>query len=114
MTVDCQWIEKNLEALQCDRLDQEESRLAKAHIETCLSCQKELQALNAIDPVIQNYFRRELAIARRPRAIQRGRVLGLSGAAAAAVIVLLLVLTRTGQSPLIPQPAAPSVPETVA
>ena len=44
MTVDCQWIEKNLEALSCDRLNEEEVRLAKAHIEACESCRTEAQA----------------------------------------------------------------------
>src|SRR6266403_3879884 len=102
MTVDCQWIESNLEAWQCDRLGPEESRLAKTHIESCGLCRKEMQALNAIDPVIKNYFRRELEIARRPRAVQRVRVFGLSGAAAAVVVLLLLVVMRTGQMPVVP------------
>jgi hypothetical protein len=100
MIADCKWIEENLEALQCDRLSQEESLLAKAHIENCASCKRELQALNAIDPVIKNYFQRELQIARQPRAIHKGRVFGFSGAAAAVVIVLLLVLTRNAQVPI--------------
>src|SRR6185369_8643955 len=99
MTVDCQWVEKNLEAMQCDRLNPEESRLAKAHIEGCASCKSELQALNAVDPVIKSYYQRELQIARRPRAIHKGRVFGLSGAAAVVVIVLL-VLVRNAQIPL--------------
>ncbi len=102
MTVDCQWIENNLEALMCDRLNEEESRVAREHIENCVSCRKETEALNAVDPLIKSYFSRELEIARRPRVAHRARVFGFSGATAAAVIVLLLVLTRTGQTPVLP------------
>jgi hypothetical protein len=115
MTVDCQWIEKNLEAVQSDRLNPEEIRLAKAHIERCASCKSELQALNAVDPIIKSYFQRELQIARRPRAIHKGRVLGFSGAAAVAVIVLLLVVARNSQTSVQTTLETPSaVPEIAA
>ena len=88
MTVDCRWVEKNLEALFCDSLNEEESRRARAHIENCAMCRKEAQALNAIDPLVKNYFQRELEIARRPRAIDTRRVAGLSGAVAAALAIV--------------------------
>ena len=63
MTVDCKWVEKNLEALFCDRLNPEQDQLARRHIDSCVSCRNEVQALNAIDPLIKNHFRRELEIA---------------------------------------------------
>ena len=114
MNVNCQWIEKNLEALFCGTLTDEEGRLARAHIENCTSCREETQALNAIDPLIKKYFRRELEIARRPRFVHRGRIFGLSGAAVAAVVVLLLLLIRTSEpNPVIPSVAvAPTVTPT--
>src|SRR5437773_2193333 len=98
MTVDCQWVEKNLEALFSDGLSEEENRLARAHIENCVSCRKETQALIAIDPLIKTYFRRQLGIARRPRVARRARVLTLGGAAAAVLVVLLLLLVRMPQT----------------
>jgi hypothetical protein len=100
MTVDCQWIEKHLEALFSEELAEQESRAARAHIENCEVCKAEIQQLNAIDPVIKTYFRREMEIARLPRVIHKGRVFGLSTAAAAvAVVLLLMIVMRT------PQPA---------
>jgi hypothetical protein len=111
MIVDCLWIEKNLEALFSDTLSDDESRLARSHIETCAACRQETMALNAIDPLIKNHFRRELAIARRPPLVHKARVLGLSGAAAAVVALLLLFATRTPQAPPV-APAVASVPPT--
>jgi hypothetical protein len=111
MNVNCQWIETNLEALFCDTLTEEESRLARAHIQGCTSCRREAQALNAIEPVIKNYFRHELEIARRPQFVHKGRVFGVSAAAGTVVVVLLLLLLRGPQpSPLIaPVAVAPTV-----
>jgi len=100
MSVDCKWVETNLEALFCDRLTDDENRSARAHIASCALCGKESQALNAIDPLIKNYFRRELEIARRPRVVHRGRIVAL-GAAAAASAALLLALIQ------VPPPAVP-------
>ena len=113
MNVDCLWVEKNLEALFSDRLTDDESRLARSHIEMCAACRKETMALNAIDPLVKNLFRRELAAARRPRAIHRGRVLGFSSAAVAAAALLLLLIARTPQLPPALGPVA-SVPEASA
>jgi hypothetical protein len=114
MTVDCQWIEKNLEALSCDRLSEEEVHQAKAHMETCESCRTESLALNAIDPLIKNYFRRELQIARQPRVINKGRVLGLGGAVAAVAALLLVFVVRVPQdspvaAPVLSTPAVAPV-----
>ena len=61
MTVGCQWIENNLEALSNASLNEEESRLAHTHMESCDSCRNEVQALKAIDPLVKTFFQRELA-----------------------------------------------------
>src|SRR5262245_4778672 len=111
MTVDCRWIDKNLEAWFCDGLNEAESRLVHAHLENCPACRKEAQALYAIDPLIKNHFQRELQIARRPRVVHKGRWFGLAGAAAAGVAALVL-LVKTPQPMPIAQPAA--VPEKAA
>lgn len=112
MNVNCQWIETNLEAIFCDRLTEEESRWARAHIEGCTSCRKEAQALNAIDPIIKNYFRHELEIARHPRVSHKRRVFGISAVLGTVVVVLLLLVLRTPQpNPLVsPVAIAPTVP----
>jgi hypothetical protein len=111
MSVDCQWVEKNLEALFCDRLSDQESRSVRAHMDSCLSCRKEAQALNAIDPLIKSHFRRQLEIARRPRVIHKGRVFGFGSAAAAVAVVLTLLVVRAPHtSPVVPSVAV--LPDT--
>ncbi len=97
MTVDCKWIEKNLEALFCDGLDANDNRLAHEHIDSCTACRKEIQALNAIEPIIRKHFAGELAIAQRPRNLHPSRVFGLSAAALAVVAVLVLIVLRVPQ-----------------
>jgi hypothetical protein len=97
--IDCRWIENNLEPLFCDRLDQEQTRRARAHIDGCDSCRSEVQALNAIDPLVQKHFRRELEIAQRPRAVHTRRIFGLSTAALALVAILAFVALRAPQTP---------------
>src|SRR5262245_38369123 len=104
MTADCQWVEKNLEALFCDRLSEEEGHRLREHIESCVACGKEVQALNAVDPLIKSYFQRELRAAGRPAVVHKGRVLGVSSLAGAAAVAVLLLLARTPQPP---PPAAP-------
>jgi len=106
MSVDCQWVEKNLEALFCDRLSDDEKRVAEAHIQNCASCRREVQGFNAIDPLIKNHFRREMAVARTPRVLHKGKVAGLSGAAAAVLVASLVLLVRTPQ----PNPVAAPIP----
>jgi hypothetical protein len=59
--MDCQWVEDHLEAIFCDNLDEEEGRLARAHIESCATCRNEVQAFMAVDPVIKKYFQAQLA-----------------------------------------------------
>src|SRR5262245_34552445 len=112
MNVDCQWIERNLEALFCDGLSEGDARLARMHIEACVSCRSQVQALRAIDPLIKSHFRRELEVARRPRVLHKGRVLALTGGAAAAVaaLSLLLVIRVPYHAPVIaPIASAPGV-----
>ena len=118
MTIDCQWIEKNLEALFCDTLSPELNRIARAHIDNCGSCSKEAAALKAIDPLVKMYFQGELDRALKARAVAgRGlpvsRVLGLSSAALVAASALLVFTLRTPpQQPALP--AASSIPEATA
>src|SRR5437879_5591521 len=97
MTVDCQWIQRNLEALFCGTLSPEENRIAQEHVEGCGSCNKEIAALSAIDPLVKRYFQNELnrAIgvrATRPRAFWRRRLALTSGAVLAAAVLLAVVI----------------------
>jgi hypothetical protein len=113
MTVDCRWVEENLENLFCDRLSDEESKRIRAHIENCETCKKESEALRAIDPVVKQYFQRELRVARRPRLVHKGRLIGV-GAAGLATVFALLLLFRTPQvAPILtPVPVADNAPAT--
>jgi hypothetical protein len=91
MTVDCEWIERNLEGIFCDRLSPEDSQVARMHIESCAPCQREVRAMNAIDPLVKRHFRRELQVAQQRLRVNKARALGLSAAAVAIVTVLLFV-----------------------
>src|SRR5437660_10675601 len=107
MTVDCQWIHKNLEALFCGTLSPEENRIARAHIESCGACDREVAALNAIDPLVKRYFQSELNRAVRVSATRSRtwlkRRLALASAGVLAAAVLLAVALRTPpQSPATP------------
>ena len=93
MHVDCQWISKNLEALFCDGLSDAEHRLARAHIEGCAACHGEVQALNAIDPLIKDYFRQQLSTAMAPKRSRMSLV--YAGAATVAATILLVLVVRT-------------------
>src|SRR5215471_3201253 len=106
--LDCKWVEEHFEALFCDRLEPEQDRLVRQHIENCVSCRRELEALNAIDPLVKQHFQRGLAAAQSPRVAHTGRLLGVSTAALALVVILLFVVLRAPQT----TPAAPA--ETVA
>src|SRR5262245_35444180 len=98
MTVDCEWIERNLEGLFSGRLTEEESRIARRHIEGCEACQREIRGLNAIDPLIKQHFRRQLQVARQTPRVNRVRAMSFSGAAVALVAVLLFVGLREPQA----------------
>ena len=97
MNMDCQWIDKNLEALFTGTLSPEEQDRAQQHIENCGPCGKEIAALNSIDPVVKRYFETELNRIQHatPRRVAKGRVAALSAAALVAVSLLLVVTFRT-------------------
>jgi hypothetical protein len=107
MNVDCKWVEKNLEVLFCDGPGTEDSRVARDHIESCVSCRNEVQALNAIDPLIKHYFQLQLETARQPRTIDTRKVFGVGAAAVTLIAVLLFAVLRTPQTTAIP-PFAPT------
>jgi hypothetical protein len=131
-SLNCRWIENNLEALFCDRLEPEQNRLARAHIESCASCRHEVEALNAVDPLVRKHFQSELRTAQQPRVVHTGRVLGLSAAGLALVAILSFVALQAPQTnrtavpaqtaavpsvpvaPEIPAPAPPKNPDTNA
>ena len=118
MTVDCQWIEKNLEALFCDTLNPEQNRMARAHIENCDSCGKEVAALNAIDPLVKRHFQSELDRALKGRVMHTRhlpttRFFGLASAAlVAASFLLVFALRPPRQATVIPAP--PSAEQVTA
>ena len=101
MTVDCQWIHKHLEALFCGTLSPEESQTARAHIESCGPCDKEVAALNAIDPLVKGYFQKELNRALRVSGARSRRLwrrqLPLTSAAVVAASLLLTIALRMPQ-----------------
>jgi hypothetical protein len=103
-SLDCKWVEAHFEALFCDRLEPEQDRLVREHMETCASCRREIEALNAIDPLVKRHFQRGLAASQSPRITHTGRLLGVSTAALALVGILLFVILRAPQTP----PAAPA------
>jgi hypothetical protein len=115
MNIDCQWVEKNLEAMFSGDLSAEESQHARTHIQSCQPCRKEVQALIAIDPVIKKYFQAQLAKALRsgdaPVRSRRTARWTIQTAAVALVAIVLVVLLRTPQGNNLPssvplQPAA--------
>src|SRR5204862_7861176 len=98
MNVDCRWLGTKLEAYFCETLGDEDLRLASEHLNTCLNCRKELQALNDIDPLIKQLLEFRMtkaqAAARAPRR-SLGFQLGLAGAALAVTAVLaFMIFTR--------------------
>lgn len=109
--MDCQWVEKNLEAMFSDDLSAEDSRQARAHIQSCERCRKEVQALIAIDPVIKKYFQAQLSRAlragERPALSRKARGgWTLRVAAVAIVAIVLMVLLRTPQADKSVQPVS--------
>jgi hypothetical protein len=121
MNVDCQWISKNMEAVFCDGLTDEEDRLAKAHIQSCEACRAEMQALIAVDPLIKKYFRQQMGVAQAPRRVRRSLVYGGAAAVMAAIALVLVFqmpLVNTTISPPSPQahtvpPAPPETPPVI-
>ncbi len=97
MNVDCQWIEKNLEALFCDKLPPEQDRLARTHIEACAGCREEVRELVSIDAVIKNYLQSQIRLAKvRPRR-RSAFVYGTVTAAGLASLVIFAFVLRSPQ-----------------
>ncbi len=125
MTIDCQWISKNLEALFTGGLTPEEDQSARGHIEGCSNCREEVQALHAIDPLIKNYFQRELARAlTRPSGVvvRRRKALPLGLAAATLAGIVLVVVLRgpavhtvspPAQTQIVPAAPVDTIPPTI-
>ncbi|PYS50942.1 MAG: hypothetical protein DMG13_19780 [Acidobacteria bacterium] len=115
MTMDCQWLETKLEAFFTGELTTEEERRARGHIDACSNCRQEIQALHAIDPLIQNYFQYELRRALKPRsrtvAGRPRRALGVGLAATALAGILLVFALRSPQVITVPalEPAQPQI-----
>lgn len=117
MKIDCEWIEKNLEALFCDSLGVEESRDARAHIESCAACGKEVAALNAIDPLVKKYFQQQMSLAGAARqakmSVRRSFVYGTAATAIAAVMLVAVILrTPPVVDTVNPSPASSSATES--
>jgi hypothetical protein len=112
MTIDCQWIDKNLEALFNGNLSQEDRDRAQQHIENCRTCGNEVAALNAIDPLIKKHFQNELGRVRRASSptVAKGRLAALGSAVLIAVSLLLVVILR----PSHPDSAVPNVQPAAA
>ena len=114
MTIDCQWIEKNLEAVLSDDLTAEDSRLSRSHIEGCEPCRKEVQAMIAIDPLIKKYFQAQLSRAAVSRSsgapLWRRRAWSVAAVAAVAAVLFAVVL----RSPQIETSQPPSQTQTAS
>jgi hypothetical protein len=97
MNIDCQWIDKNLEALFSGILSQEDQQRAQQHIKSCVPCGKEVAALNSIDPLVKKYFQSELRLAQQgsPRRIAARRLAAVTSVALLAGCVLLAISLRT-------------------
>ena len=100
MKVDCQWIDKNLEALFCGTLSPQDQERAHEHIGSCGTCGKEVAALNSIDPMVKKYFQAEFDRVLRGSAVDmrhvaRGRLIAVSTGTviAASLLVALVLLT---------------------
>ena len=108
MTVNCQWISRNLEPFFCDLLTAEQDRLARAHIDSCAACREEIQGFASIDPLIKQHFRQQLAIARAPRRRSFAVAFGAAGVSAVAAILMLVVFLRAPETsvptPTVSQP----------
>ena len=95
MKVDCQWFGANLEAYFCEGLGVEELRLASEHLNTCLSCKSEVQALRDVDPVVKQVLDFRMAKARTAALAPRrsiGFQIGLAGAGVALAAALVFAV----------------------
>jgi hypothetical protein len=106
MTIDCQWISKNLESVFCDRLTGGLARAAHDHISNCEHCRAEVQALIGVDSLIKKYFQQQLAVARAPRQRRMFRVYALVAAGVAAMFILIFFQAPAQITTNQPNPAA--------
>ena len=94
MKVDCQWFSTNLEAFFSESLDAQQLQLASEHLQSCLSCRSEVQALRDLDPLVQQVLKfrmsKALAAAHAPKRSIPFQ-LGLAGAALAVMGILAAV-----------------------
>jgi hypothetical protein len=104
--VDCQWIEKHLEAYFSDALAAADTRLFKSHLESCATCSENVRGLQSIDPLVKKLFRQNLAIAQTGQRRRSPVVLGGFAAVAAAIIIIVVMRFPTA-TPVTPAPAAP-------
>jgi len=119
MKVDCSWFGTKLEAYFCETLGDEDLRLAAEHLNSCLTCRREVQALNDIDPVVRQLFEFRMSKAEAAQRAPRRRIgfqLGLAGVALAmAAILAFVVLTRQySPQPVQSLPSAASNADTNA
>jgi len=120
MTINCDWFHTKIEAYFAETLNSEELQLCKAHLAACADCNREVEDLEKVDPLIQYSFKRRLATARlatqrntRPRVI-RLALAGATLALAAALGITALIRQETPEpvivhtTPEITLPSAPS------
>src|SRR5215467_1640606 len=100
MNIDCQWIDKNLEALSSGTLSHEDQQAAQRHIEDCGVCSKEVAALHSIDPLVKRYFQSALRRAEHgfPRKVSTARLVTISSVAVLVAGLLLAVALRLSDS----------------
>jgi hypothetical protein len=100
MNIDCQWIDKNLEALFSGTLSREDQVHAQQHIENCGLCGKEVAALNAVDPLVKRYFQSQLNRVQQGSSstVAKGRLVLVSSAALIAVCLIIFATLRTSHS----------------
>ena len=108
--MDCEWIDKNIEAILSDDLSGDDSRLARGHISGCERCRKEVQSLIAIDPLIKKYFQAQLHRAMNPRPSHGSAVWRRRAWSGASVAILAAILFA-----IIPRnPQVDNSPSTIA
>jgi len=102
MKIDCRWFSTNLEAFFCESLGTEDFKLASEHLQTCLSCRKEFQALHETDPLVKQVLAYRMTKARAAAFAPRrsmGFQLGLATAAVALLAVLGIVIFNQTERP---------------
>ena len=102
MNVDCQWIEDNFESFFCDRLAAAEDHRFHAHLENCGDCNRRVTEFRAIEPMIKQVFRHDLAMARIPARRRSPVALGAFATAAVSLVLLGVWLIPKQSSDVLP------------